>query len=74
VTANFGNPKDPILAEPFRGSVIDAGANTAVGVFTWGRVAVDNDSNYKYRLICQDFSRNARAIDFITMNNFHAGH
>ncbi|MBM3736228.1 MAG: hypothetical protein FJW39_10625 [Acidobacteria bacterium] len=74
VTAAFGNPSVPVLAEPFGGSVIDAGSNVATGVFTWSRVAGDNGSNYRYRLYVQDFSRNAPAVDILTSSNFHAAH
>ncbi|MBM3736226.1 MAG: hypothetical protein FJW39_10615 [Acidobacteria bacterium] len=74
VNTSFGNPAIPILAEPFGGSVIDAGTNVAIGVFTWSRVAGDNGSNFLYRLYVQDFSRNLPAVDIITSSNFHAAH
>jgi hypothetical protein len=73
-TAGFGNPAVPVLAEPFNGSVVDAGTGVPVVVFTWSRVAGDSGANYRYRLYVQDFSRNAPAVDVLTSNNFHAAH
>ncbi|MBM3737187.1 MAG: hypothetical protein FJW39_15510 [Acidobacteria bacterium] len=74
VIASFGNPTVPILAEPFGGSVVDAGTGVPIGVFTWSRAAADTGGNFVYRLYVQDFSRNAPAVDIITSNNFHAAH
>ena len=74
VSPNAGNPTTPAVAEPFGGSVIDAGSAAPGVTFVWNRVAGDTGSNYKYRLYVQDFSRNAAAIDLITSNNFHAAY
>ena len=71
VNPTVGSPTVPIIAEPFNGSVIDAGTQTPSAVFTWNRVAGDNGTNYKYRLYVQDFSRNAAAVDVLTTSNFH---
>lgn len=74
LSAAFNSPPVPILAEPFGGSLVDAGANAPVVVFTWPRIQGDNGTNVRYRLFVQDFARNRAALDVFTTNNFYAAY